>query len=92
MNPAAIFLIIWIVFWTMVLIKNHVTSRMQGKIIDAIFVYSMTCLDKYDFVSAHLVEFDDMESYEKTLFRLWDWGYTRILPPEKFELIKPYIK
>ena len=34
----------------------------------------------------------DVESFGKTLWRLWDWGYTRILPKEKFELIKPYIK
>lgn len=33
----------------------------------------------------------DMEPYEKTVCRLWDWGYTRILPKEKFEIIKPYI-
>ena len=37
------------------------------------------------------VSYDDMESDNKTLLRLWDWGYTRILPPEKFELIKPFI-
>lgn len=33
-----------------------------------------------------------MESFVRTLFRLWDWGYTRILPEEYFELIKPYFE
>lgn len=38
-----------------------------------------------------LIDYKDMECYAKTLFRLWDWGYTRILPKEKFEMIKRYI-
>lgn len=32
-----------------------------------------------------------MESYFKTLFRFWDFGYKHILPKEDFELIKPYL-
>lgn len=38
------------------------------------------------------VLWDDIESYSKTFFRWWDWGYTRILPPDKFEMVKPFIK
>lgn len=38
------------------------------------------------------VDYDDMENYVVTLWRLWDWGYTRILPKDKFEIIKPYIE
>lgn len=37
------------------------------------------------------VNYADIESYNATLFRIWDWGYTNILPEEKFEIIKPYI-
>ena len=33
-----------------------------------------------------------MESFVRTLFRLWDWGYKNILPAEDFELIKPYLE
>jgi hypothetical protein len=43
-------------------------------------------------IDSYLVDYDDMESYEKTMWRLWDWGYTRILPKDKFEIIKKYIK
>ena len=33
-----------------------------------------------------------MESYLKVIFRIWDWGYENILPPDKYVLIAPYIK
>jgi hypothetical protein len=36
--------------------------------------------------------FNDIEPFERTVFRLWDWGYKRILPKDKFEIIKPYLK
>lgn len=39
-----------------------------------------------------MISYDNIEPYFVTLLRLWDWGYTRLLPPEKFELVKPYIK
>lgn len=73
-------------------VKNQATYLAHGKIIDAVFDYKMWCLDHCDFQAHKQVEFDDLESYNTTLFRIWDWGYTRILPPEKFELIKPFIK
>lgn len=74
------------------LIKNEWTCRMHGKIGDAVLAYQLDRIRNHDIAGSNLVSVWDSESYEKTLFRLWDWGYTRILPPEKFELIKPYIK
>lgn len=70
------------------LIKNEHTFRNQLIILEAIGEYSRIQISKeLDFE----VELIDMEPYAKTLFRLWDWGYTRILPKDKFEIIKPYI-
>ena len=73
-------------------IKNCVTYKMHSKIGAAIFQYNMFHITSRDFEKYRLVDYTDMESYEATLFRIWDWGYKRILPPEKFELIKPFIK
>ena len=68
------------------LLKNYVTYRNRAIIIYAICLYSwnnnLVVTDIYD----------DMESYDQTLFRLWDFGYKRILPTEQFEKIKPYIR
>lgn len=69
--------------------KNNNTYRMQMKILDAIYDYNIDCI-KGNKVS--MVNFADIESYKSTYFRLWDWGYENILPKEKYEIIKPYIK
>ena len=74
----------------MLLVKNTFTYISHRLIGDAIYRYNVYLIRKTKDYH-ELVFFCEMESYEKTLFRLWDWGYTRILPPEKFELIKPYI-
>lgn len=74
------------------MVKNSVTFSMHNKITDAIFRYKIWHIDHGDMEAHSLVDFWDVESYEATLFRIWDWGYKRILPPEKFELIKPFIK
>ena len=34
----------------------------------------------------------DLEEFDETLKRWWDWGCKRILPSDKFEIIKPYLK
>ena len=73
-------------------LKNETTFRARTRITDAIFKYHMHCIVSNNYEGARLVAFEDMESYDATMYRIWDWGYTRILPPEKFELIKPFIK
>lgn len=72
--------------------KNENTHKNHKIIIDAIYDYhiDMITSEKYDQIDA--VDYRDMETYNSTLFRLWDWGYTRILPKEKFEIVKPYIE
>lgn len=68
--------------------KNSRTYQVRKKIIDAIYFYRIDCHNK-DGMSD--VNFNDIESYESSLFRFWDWGYKHILPPEKYEIIKPFI-
>ena len=85
-----IFANIYLVFAVFILIKN-VNAYCNGiKIINGIYLYIEDCHMNNKIVPA--VHYDDMEGHVKTLFRLWDWSYKRILPKEKFEIIKPYIK
>lgn len=72
-------------------IKNFKTSSNRMKVINAIGNYHVYLIDNNS-LSDSQVEYEDIESYYKTLYRIWDWGCTRILPKEKFELIKPYMK
>lgn len=36
--------------------------------------------------------YDSMEPYDRTLWRLGDWSYKNILPPDKYKIIKPFIR
>lgn len=72
-----------------IFIKNENTYRQHAKIDNAILRYQLCCIKKK---VKPLVNYSDVERYAVTLRRLWDWGYTNILPKEKFELIKPFIK
>lgn len=70
--------------------KDNNTYRNRMKIEHAIFRFRT---EKIEHDERNIpVDYDDMEDYKKTLFRIWDWGCSRILPPEKMDLIRPYIK
>lgn len=64
-------------------------DRMYNRLV---IYYAMLCYYDNEGIYAYEVSPSDMETYDSTLWRLWDWGYTRILPKEKFELVKPYIR
>ena len=72
------------------MIRNEVAFKNQEKIGTAIFKYRIHMISNgfYNFV----VSYDDMEPYELTMLRVWDFGYSNILPPDKYEVIKPYIE
>jgi hypothetical protein len=72
------------------LIKNNVTHTNRLIIIEAIFKYKMSLIEKHIYECE--VNYEDMELYDKTFNRFWDWGYKRILPKEKLEIIEPFIE
>lgn len=86
---AILFVCVLLVLCILVLYKNNATIKAHYKIVDAIFIYKCQC-EKHCIVSR--VDYKDMESYERTFWRLWDIGYKHILPKEKYELIKEFIK
>lgn len=82
-----IVLVLCLIGGAIAMLKNEYTAYMRMKIFDAIISYQLN----RDFFG-RIVSLNDMEDYDSTFYRWWDWGYTRILPPEKFEIIKPWIK
>lgn len=80
--------LIAIVGIAILLVKNDLTLKHRLRIIAAIRDYQISCV--YNKVDA-LVDFSDVEDYYKTLLRVWDWSMKRILPKDKYEIIKPYI-
>lgn len=85
-----VYLIVLGVVALVLFIKNEVTFRNHKKIGNAIFRFQMDLIKNgcYEYP----VHYDDMEPYDETLWRLWDWGWSNILPPEKLNLILPYIE
>lgn len=84
--------LVFLIFRVNVVYKNHMI------ITDAILEYRLDKIhstDDYKEISELFanpdVDYEDMELFEATLFRLWDFGYKNILPLEKFELIEPFI-
>lgn len=73
-------------------IKNENTEKQRERIIEAIYVYSKWAIFNTDTTVHELINlYESMEPYDRTLLRLWDWGYKRILPSTEYEKIKPYI-
>lgn len=67
--------------------KLRNASKNQIVILEAIYLYRLDHIGgPFD------VDYSDMKSVEDTYKRFWDWGYKLILPPDKYEIIKPYIK
>jgi hypothetical protein len=91
MNAALIYYgIIFPIFFVFI-IKVLLAGYYHSRVITAITDYTINLiLQEKDHEIG--VTFDDMEDLYATLWRLWDWGYKHILPKEKFEIIKPYLK
>ena len=87
-----IFIFLLLLFAVFLFIKNENTYKKRIIIINAISAYYYDSISKKKYDYKKYVIYDDMEPSGKTLMRLYDFGYTRILPKEKYEIIKPYIK
>lgn len=89
-----IILAVILLICALLFVKNEVTLNHHISISCAIHEYHRDLIneDNYDLYDNNPVEYKDMESYFKTFRRFWDWGYKRILPREKYEIIKPYLE
>ena len=77
-----------VIYSAFLILKSDNSLDNHIKILRAIDAYIDETGDKEN----GLVMLRHMESLNATTNRFWDWGYTRILPKEDFEWIKPYIK
>ena len=70
-------------------LKNRITYKHHMMLAKVIYSYHLCCISQRWTPKIH---YTDMEGYKETLFRWWDWGYTRIMPENKLELIELFIK
>lgn len=82
--------LILMIFCSIALLKNENTAKNHGIIIDAISRYNHELIKNGKELDLSLYRY--MESYDSTFYRIFDWGYENILPADKIELIRPYIK
>lgn len=76
--------------WSLILlgVKGCVTTAHHWRVNDAIYLYRMDCHANH--VECEVSQ-DDMESFNETLWRLWDWSDKRILSREDYAKIENYI-
>lgn len=79
------FILTWCVF---LMIRSEITANNMSIIINAIYEYHIDMIYKQ---KAYEVDYNDMESFDETFKRYLDFGYTKILPKEKYEIIESYI-
>lgn len=84
-------IILILIFLVFLVFKVNITYKNHMIIIDAIFKYRMNKLHSTEDIFNPDINYEDREPFEATLFRLWDFGYKNILPPEKFEKVRPFI-
>jgi hypothetical protein len=87
---AIIVLITTILYIFMMIVRCLVTYRNHDIIIDAMYAYHVDAIKRGK--CEYEVNWSDIEEFDDTFRRLWDWGYKNILPKEKYEIIKDYIK
>lgn len=80
-----------LVFFGLMWLKVDNATNNQLLISMAIFLYKKDRLEQEDLAHIDDVNWSDMEEFEKTVYRMTDWGYKRILPEEKYKLVKPFI-
>lgn len=78
------------VYLSYIIFKEANTTKQRAKIYDAICMYQNASRNKGIFKVK--VKSSDMESVEETDKRWWDWSCKRILPIDKYNIVKPYIK
>lgn len=77
-----------IIFCIFILIRNGFVFKVQIRMSNAIHGYNCWLIEQHRF--NELISYDVIEEYDATMKRFWDWTHKRLVPPDIFELIKPW--
>lgn len=61
---------------------------------EAVYLYNIDVINSVDYRKEDLIDYEEHlgnGTLTRSLFRLFDWGYTNILPQDVFERIVPYL-
>jgi hypothetical protein len=93
-NVVMVILVLAAVCYIMMLIKVNNAYRNCSILLEAVHLYNIDVINSVDYRKEDLIEYEKYLGegvLTRTLFRLFDWGYTNILPQEVFERIIPYL-
>lgn len=82
------FLISWLVYLVLSIVKVEIAYRNHTKIIDAAYRYTLRTRNYAMFIRIT----DAMESIDTTAKRWFDFGCKNILPRVYYEMIEPYLE
>ena len=85
------FLIICLIYLIVSSVRIIITHKNRSRVIDEIYDYQTWCVKTGNFDQIFDVDFSDMESYRKTLYRITDWGHNHILPEDKQRILNAYM-
>ena len=83
------FLLVVLLLNIVMFLKEYNANKMRALIYKSISDYRR---DKMRSGLISMVDYGDMEPYDNTVYRLYDWGYKRIIPKDKYVLIEKYIE
>lgn len=75
---------------TLILARTFTVGANHFYISNAILAYKLDCIHSRHTID-YTIHFDDMESFETTWWRMWDWSNKRILDYAQYLKIRPYI-
>ncbi|WP_395546816.1 MULTISPECIES: hypothetical protein [unclassified Lacrimispora] len=84
-------LLIMLLICIYLLFKNENTWKKHNMVLEAIYKYNMNIISNEELYEEKLIDFDCIESYDKTFYRLYDWGLKRIVHKDVYEKIKNYL-
>lgn len=78
-----------VVYSGLLMIRNELAYKQFIRLSDAVYSYINECILQE---IQPVVQFSDFADYDDIASRVWDWSDKGILPPEKYEIIKSFLK
>lgn len=94
MNLFVVILVTVLVCTIILEIKVDNAYRNCCILLEAVHLHNIDVINSEDYREEDLIEYEEYlgnGALTRSLFRLFDWGYTNILPQDVFERIVPYL-
>ena len=77
------------VYVVLMMIRNEIAYKQFVRLTNAVYAYINECIMQE---IQPVVHYSDFADYDEIASDIWDWSDKGILPPDKYEIIKPFLK